>query len=415
MAESIRILHVFGTLGRGGAESRIIDLYRHMDRTRVQFDFVVHYEADETKNRCPTSEELMLVRQPDFFDDAVRELNGHIYAVPRFKGFNIMEYKKAWKRLLFEHAGTWKMIQGHMTSTASIYLPIAKAAGIPVTIAHARSAGTDPGWKGMVTRFIRRPLQEKGACDQSFACTVEAGIAVFGEEKVLNREVVILPNAIEVERFSFDLEARNRIRLAYGVTEEALIGHVGRFHYAKNHEYLLRVFAQLKTHTDLPCKLMCVGQGGALQERMKALSQELRIAQDVIFTGDKSDIEAFYSAFDCFCFPSRYEGLPGAVIEAQAAGLPCLVSDAVTKDVDVTALVKRGRIQDTPEHWAEMILSDLALMSDEDGVTVKPKHLADKRAAYSARARNELTKAGFDVRAQALKMMEFYESGHFGS
>ena len=413
MADCIRILHVFGTLGRGGAESRIIDLYRHMDRARVQFDFVVHYEADETGNRCPTSEELLAVRQPDFFDAAVQELGGRIYAVPRFKGFNLMEYRRAWKRLLEEHAGTWKMIQGHMTSTAAIYLPIAKAAGIPVTIAHARSAGTDPGLKGMMTRFIRRPLQEDKACDYAFACTREAGVAVFGEARVSKKDVVILPNAIEVDRFAFDEAARTRIRAEYGITEEALIGHVGRFHYAKNHAYLLRVFAQIKTHAEIPCKLMCVGKGGALQEKMKTLADELQIAQDVIFTGDQSDIGAFYSAFDCFCFPSRYEGLPGAVIEAQASGLPCLVSDAVTRDVDVTALVKRAGILEAPEHWAEMILSDLALMSDEDGITVKPMRLADKRAAYSSRARKELQAAGFDVNAQAVKMMEFYESGHF--
>lgn len=415
MADCIRILHVFGTLGRGGAESRIIDLYRHMDRTRVQFDFVVHYEADETGNRCPTSEELLKVRQPDFFDAAVTELGGEIYAVPRFKGVNLVDYRKAWKRLLEEHAGTWKMIQGHMTSTASIYLPIAKACGIPFTIAHARSAGTDPGLKGMMTRLIRRPLQTAGTCDVSLACTREAGVAVFGEKRVSDGEVMILPNAIEVDRFVYDEEARARIRTMYDIGDAFVIGHVGRFHYAKNHEYLLQVFARVKTLTEQPCKLMLVGKGGALLERMKELAQELKIAQDVIFAGEQDDIAAFDSAFDCFCFPSRYEGLPGAVIEAQASGLPCLVSDTVTRDVDATALVKRCGIGEPPEHWAEIIVSDLALMTDEDGITIKTEHLSDKRVAYSARAREELRAAGFDVRVQAIRMMEFYESGHFGS
>ncbi|MBQ9512601.1 MAG: glycosyltransferase family 1 protein, partial [Lachnospiraceae bacterium] len=141
MTDCIRVLHVFGTLGHGGAESRIIDLYRHMDRDRVQFDFVVHYEAEETGKNCPSSQELLSIRHADYFDEQVRALGGNIYAVPRFKGLNLADYQKAWGNLFEENKNTWHAVQGHMTSTAAIYLPIAKKAGIPLTVAHARSAG----------------------------------------------------------------------------------------------------------------------------------------------------------------------------------------------------------------------------------------------------------------------------------
>lgn len=412
MTDCIRVLHVFGTLGHGGAESRIIDLYRHMDRDRVQFDFVVHYEAEETGKKCPSSQELLAVRHADYFDEQVKALGGNIYAVPRFKGLNLADYQKAWGNLFEENKNTWHAVQGHMTSTAAIYLPIAKKAGIPLTVAHARSAGTDPGWKGMVTKVIRSPLQKDGACDVSLACTREAGEAVFGARRVREGKVRIVPNAIEVDAFTFDEKDRKEVRAQYAVEDCVVLGHVGRFHYAKNHAYLLHVFYELKHVTTLPVKLLLAGEG-SLMERAKDEARVLGIENDVIFAGDQHDIKRFYSAFDYFVFPSRYEGLPGTVIEAQAAGLPCLVSDTVTRDVDVTTLVRHKSIGEDAALWAGAILEDLAIRTDETGEHIKMEAIAAYRAEESVRARAKLKEAGFDVATQAQMMMKFYESGRF--
>ena len=137
MGEAVRVLHVLGNTNLGGAESRIMDLYRHIDRNRVQFDFLVH-----------SGEE-------GFYEKEIRELGGRIFRVPRFRIYNYFSYRKA-LREFFQAHHEFALVQGHMTSTAAIYLPIAKKAGVKKTAAHARSAGVDKGLKGTVTRFLRR-------------------------------------------------------------------------------------------------------------------------------------------------------------------------------------------------------------------------------------------------------------------
>ncbi len=371
----IRILHVLGGLGLGGAECRIIDLYRNMDRDKIQFDFLVHYSPERTGKKSPTSDELMAVREPDYFDNIVKQLGGHIYCLPKFVGTNSRDYKAAVKRFFNEHQHEWKAIQGHMTSTSSIYLPIARKAGIPIIIAHARSAGVDNGIKGWATRVLRAPLQKEGITDYNFACSKEAGISVFGDKLVNAGKVKIIPNAIDIKRFAYNEETRNRLRKELGVSNAIVIGHVGSFRYAKNHEFLLRVFAQVCTLLDnddlnqysmlhgMRIRLLMLGTG-QLMDDIKALADKLHIYDRCIFAGNKSNAWEYYQAMDYFCFPSRYEGLPGSVIEAQAAGLQCLVSDAVTSEVNVTELVSMRSINSEPRDWARKIIDDLLLHED---------------------------------------------------
>ena len=177
MSEPIRILHVLGGVGLGGAESRIMDIYRYIDKDRVQFDFLVH----QTKK--------------GYYEEEIESLGGRIYRVPRFKLYNILTYRKALREFFsanrrFANSNHgFEVVHGHMTSTASIYLPIAKKCGVPVTIAHARSAGVDKGVKGVITRLLRRPLRKK--CDNMFACSMLAAKAVFGEKNAKNGRVII--------------------------------------------------------------------------------------------------------------------------------------------------------------------------------------------------------------------------------
>ena len=371
----IRVLHVLGVLGLGGAECRIIDLYRNMDRDKIQFDFLVHYSPEKTGKKSPTSDELMAVREPDYFDNSVYKLGGRIFCLPRFNGKNIVEYKAAIKRFFAEHPNEWKVVQGHMTSTAAIYLPIAKKAGIPVVVAHARSAGVDNGIKGMATKLLRAPLQKGNITDYNFACSREAGYAVFGKDLMDEGRVRIIPNAVNLKHFAYDPEKRERIREELGVSNALVIGHVGSFRYAKNHEFLLEVFAQVCRFLDnddlnqysmlhgMRIKLLMLGSG-TLMEDMKKLAVKLHIADRCIFAGNKSNASDYYQAMDYFCFPSRYEGLPGSVVEAQAAGLQCLVSDAITPEVNVTELVSMMSIKSEPRDWARKIIDDLMLRED---------------------------------------------------
>ena len=164
MKEPMRVLHVLGGVGLGGAESRIMDLYRCIDREKLQFDFLVHQSG------------------PGYYEEEIQELGGRIYRVPRFRLYNILTYRKALRAFFKEHHA-FRAVHGHMTSTAAVYLPIAKKCGIPVTIAHARSAGVDKGMKGIVTRLLRIPLRKK--CDYMFACSGLAAEAVFGKKNAL--------------------------------------------------------------------------------------------------------------------------------------------------------------------------------------------------------------------------------------
>lgn len=369
MNQPIRILHVFGGMNLGGAESRIMDLYRHIDRGHVQFDFLVH------------------TAQEGYFDKEIKELGGRIYRVPRFRLYNYFAYRKACKKF-FEKNHDFKAIQGHMTSTAGIYLPLAKKAGIPITIAHARSAGVDKGAKGIVTRWLRRNLDKKA--DYLFTCSRLAGISVFGKKAVENSRTVFIPNAINCSAFVYDEGKRQYMRKVLGLEGKYVIGHVGRFHYAKNHEYLIRIFAKLSEKGKKDYRLLLVGEGEGMADAKK-LTKALQIEDKVIFAGNKANVYDYYQAMDYFVYPSRYEGLPGTVVEAQTAGLRCLMSDTICEEVAVTELVTTMSIEENPDVWADFILQT------ED--YERSSHL------------EEMQQAGFDVNSQSGVMLNFYESG----
>ena len=367
----IRVLHVLGTTNLGGAESRIMELYRCIDRSKVQFDFLVH-----------TTEE-------GHYSKEIRELGGHIYSVPRFKVVNLVEYKKSIRQFFKEHQ-EFVAVQGHMTSTASIYLPIAKKENPSiVTIAHARSAGVDKGAKGYVTKLLRSSLKHK--TDYCFTCSKEAGIAVFGKKWVNKSKVWTIPNAIDANRFQYNETVRNEVRTELGIQDKFVIGHVGRFGFMKNHTYLIDIFAELcKKREDMALVLIGKGEEEAnIHEKLKTLGLE----DKVLFLGNRFDVERYYQAFDYFVFPSTFEGLPGSVAEAQAAGLYCLISDRITREVALTDLVSYRSIEEEPRLWAEEILKN-----------------ADK-ALVRKDMREVIANKGFDVNTQAARMEKFYRTG----
>ncbi len=380
MKEPIRVLHVLGGLSLGGAESRIMDLYRCMDREKVQFDFLVHQKAAGE-------------RIPEFYDGEVEELGGKVYFLPKFKGYNYFSYRKAVREFFAQHHN-FRLVQGHMTSTAAIYLPEAGKAGIPIKAAHARSAGVDKGMKGIVTRLLRIPLL--GMADYCFACSREAGKSVFGNKWENSPKALVLPNAIDAQRFIYKQEVRDRIRKKTGIEDCFVLGHVGRFHYAKNHEFLLEIFAAVRNGLKEKGKkaaLMLLGEGPGMDTAKKKAAL-LGIEEDVFFMGNRKEVWDYYQAMDYFVFPSRFEGLPGTVVEAQAAGLKCIISDKITPEVGFTELVAYKDIALPAEDWAKQIMNDC---------------LYERKNMCQA-----VESAGFDVREQARRMESFYLSGKIG-
>ena len=366
MAEPVRILHVLGGLSIGGAESRIMDLYRNVDRERIQFDFLIHTDKEQ------------------HFEEEIRKLGGKIYRVPRFKVYNWFSYRKALKQF-FSHHKEFRAVHGHMTSTASIYLPIAKKAGIPITIAHARSAGVDPGLKGIATRMLRHSLKKKA--DYCLACSREAGEAVFGKRWMELGKVEIIPNAIETDKFQYDPQVRKRMRKELNVTDNLVIGHVGSFRTPKNHRFLIQICAAI--YADNPnARLILLGEGPLMQE-VREQVKEAGLPDAVRFMGNRTNVSEYYQAFDLLIFPSIYEGLPGTVVEAQTSGCKCLISDTITEEVDVTELIERCSLKQSAEKWKEKALQ------------IYPYERSSHVEAVS--------KAGFSVKEQIRKYEELYE------
>lgn len=374
------VLQVLGGLNMGGAESRIMDITRNLGETQISYDFLLH--NNNTDN--------------DYYEKEAKELGCKIYRVPRFKFYNIFSYKKAMKDFFSKHPEI-DIVQGHITSSASIYLPIAKKCGVKATIAHARSAGVDKGIKGILTRILRKNLYKK--TDYMWTCSREAAISVFGKNNA--NKSIFIPNAINVNKFILadkhselngePLEKRkNAIVEEYDLNDKFVVGHIGRFHYAKNHEFLVDIFCDIKKKKD-NAVLLLVGDGETMP-MVKNKIKELGLETSVIFAGARKDVAAYYHSFDILVFPSRYEGLPGTIVESQAAGIPALCSDSITKDMAVTDYVEYLSLNESPEKWADKAIE---LFNRKDKLVQKPELV--------------LKEKGFDISSQVKMLEEKYK------
>lgn len=396
MSETIRVLHVLGGVGLGGAESRIMDLYRQMDRSEIQFDFLIHSNAVNYMHSHAVNHkhdgfaeavgDNLPGRKPEFYDEEIHRLGGHIYVLPKFKAYNYFTYRRAVKSFFARHR-EFQVVQGHMTSTAGIYLPVAHKYGVPITVAHSRNAGVEKGPKGAATKFFRRNLIQKA--DYCFACSRLAGEDVFGRDAMRQGKVKIIHNAVDVDRFTYDPRKREKVREELGLGEELTLGHVGRFNYQKNHPYLIDIFAALcEKRTDVV--LLLLGEGPD-QEGIREKCRMLGIDSKVRFLGNQKHPEDYYQAMDFFLLPSFFEGLPGVLVEAQAAGLKCLVSDTVTREAQATELVTYLSIECPAGEWAGRILAEAGYKRQDTCQTMR--------------------NAGFDVKTQAEGYRLFYQKG----
>ena len=334
MSKPIRVLQVFHGMDCGGAENMIMNLYRNIDRSKVQFDFLVH-----TKKKC-------------FFDDEIKNLGGRIFFVPYYNIKNTVAYKKALRHLYESHPEI-KIVHGHLGSCAHIYLNIAKEHGC-YTIAHSHNTlPTDRSIKNVLYRLFT--LRTRKVADYFFACGKQAGLDRFGEKIVSSDRFQVLNNAIDTQKYIYNPEIRQKMRAELGLEEAFVVGHIGRFNYQKNHEFLIDIFdAVLKKEPK--ARLLLVGDGDLRPEIENKISR-LGIKDKVIMTGVRKDVPDLLQAMDCFVFPSHYEGLPVTVIEAQAASLPCVISDRITSEVNVSNRVKYLSIDSDAESWVKTVVN----------------------------------------------------------
>lgn len=302
-----RVLHVVSILDRGGMENYIMNIYRHIDREKIQFDFLVHH-----------------MRRGQL-EDEIENLGGTIYHASVLDDFNICQYKKYLKSIYAN--GQYQIVHGHLGSTAYWYLGEAERSGIPWRILHSHCASHTKSLKGYAkwAMFQFSPIH----ANVRLACSEEAGKYLFKKstfEKALN--------GIDVDHFLYSDIVRRNVRSKLGIQNNFVVGHVGRFTSEKNHSFIIQVFKKLKE--SIPNALLLLIGDGQLKEKIEQKVVALGIQNSVLMMGIQFDCSPFYQAMDAFILPSIYEGLPLSGIEAQCAALPCLFSDNVSKEVQIS-------------------------------------------------------------------------------
>lgn len=366
MVEPVRVIQVVTQMNRAGLECRLMDIYRKIDRNRVQFDF---YTCSKNKG---------------FFDEEIVSMGGRIYYNDPLSTLTIYRISSIFKNFFVNHP-EYKIAHCHLNQWCGWVLKGAYEANINVRIAHSRTALQTSTLKNIIKNFIKISVNKYAT--HLFAVSNEAGEWLYGKSAIKEGKVDIWPNAIDCSKYIFNENIRRRIRAELDLGDAYTIIHVGNLRPEKNHSFLLRVFAEIKKQ-EPNSKLVLVGNVSPDSEYHK-LATQLDISKHVLFLGSRSDVPELLQAGDVFVFPSFYEGFPGAVLEAQAAGLPCIISDSITSEVCVTPLVKQMSLGLPTEVWAAEILKQQYTLRED---------------MYSP-----LVKAGYDIDALAKKMTEFYE------
>ncbi len=353
MSEPIRVLHIVGAMYPGGLENFIMNLYEKMDRNKIQFDFVVH------------------MRKQNDYVETIKEMGGRVYELPRLTKKPIANLFNLYRIVKNNH---YRIVIRH-TSNALVapQLMAARIAGA-YTICHSHNE-TDP----------QKTLHKMGkllmgiASKENFACSQRAAKWMFG-----NKTCRVIHNAIHIKRFTYQFEAADKIRREFHLKEGHVYGNVANFIASKNHYYLLAIYKEL-SKLDPDARFFCLGDG-SLRAEIEAERKRLGLEDKVILTGIRKDAQDFLSCFDVLIFPSKFEGLPLTLIEAQAAGLPCLISDTITSDVIVTSgLVETASIEAKPRVWAQKAFQMVSALHTE------PER-EKRKCQYTS-----IAKAGYDM------------------
>lgn len=371
MKYPIRVLHVVGRMDRGGIETLIMNIYRNIDRNKVQFDFLCHYGKEAEYN------------------EEIRALGGNIFEMTPIKSEEKVYYSKIsnyiadLKKFFQEH--DYSIVHGHMTNTASIYMPIAKKNGTKTLIAHSHLSKSKKGFLGLITDFLQIPIGV--IATDYFACSQNAARWLFSKNTIKNNNVKILKNAVDTNKFKYSNEIRATLRKKYKLEKDLVIGHVGRFYHEKNHSFLIDVFNLFQKENE-NAKLLLVGEG-PLKQTIENKVKKLGLENKVLFMGSRSDVESILQAIDVFVMPSLFEGFPVVTVEAQASGLPCVFSTEITKETNLTKRVSYVSLNDSLESWT---------------LKIKQAFENNKRIDTS----NQIIDQGFDIVENTRWLQKFY-------
>jgi glycosyltransferase involved in cell wall biosynthesis len=356
-------------MNRGGAEAMLMNYYRNIDRSRVQFDFLL-----TEQNRCQFEEEIEL-------------LGGRVYRVPLLRWSNPLPYINGVKRFLGEHP-EYRIVHSHTSSKSVVPLWIAKKCGVPVRIAHSHNNKSESGVSGRVRDLLKIPL--KYVATDFFACGEEAAKWLYGQRMWNAGEVIILANAIPVDVFRYDRKQREDIRSELGIQLNSFVfGMVARFSVQKNHMFAVDLIKTLKTNGN-DVTLLLVGDG-ELKNHILQSVEDLGIGDRVVMTGVVSDVQHYLQAMDVVLMPSFNEGLPVSLIEAQVNGLSVVASTGVPHEVDIT-----GNVTFLPldiSKWADCLTSMISKGIERD-----------------AKAADTVQAAGYDIKTASKWLEDWYVS-----
>ncbi|MDO4963630.1 MAG: glycosyltransferase [bacterium] len=364
MGKPIRILQVFGKLNRGGAEAMIMNIYRNINRDKIQFDFVVHGNIVGD------------------YEEEIKQLGGKIYRVPDYKVYNHIKYVKAWNSF-FKNNSQYRVIHSHIRSTASIILKIAKKYNLK-TICHSHNTSNGRGIKSVIKKVLQSRISKYS--DYMFACSKESAIWLYGKENANSNNCFIINNAIDSRKYIYDESIRNKKRKELKIEDKIVIGQVGRLNSMKNHLFSFNVLKEcLKKNNKYV--LLVVGDGN-LKNDLKLKTKKLGIEENIIFLGVRSDVNELLQAMDVFIMPSLYEGLPVALVEAQAASLPCLISTNILSGILIDELIEQKKLSDNISGWSNWI------------VNLKKENRIDRS--------NQIKKLNFDINTNIRWLENFY-------
>lgn len=364
--EPIRVAQIVGKWLGGGVEAVVMNYYRNIDRSKVQFDFI----CDEDSSNIPYQE--------------IQALGGNIFLIPPYQ--KVVQYNRELKKILKQQ--NYKIVHSHINTLSVFPLLAAKSVGVPIRIAHSHSTTNKKEKKKNLVKQFLRPFSKVLATDY-FCCSELAGRWLFGNSTYDQGKVYLLNNAIEESKFKYDAAIRKNKRQELGIKDEntLVIGHIGRFVTQKNHEFLLDVFHEIQKSNENTV-LLLAGQG-PLENKMKEKVASLDMTHLVKFLGQREDAAALYQAFDVFVLPSLYEGLPVVGVEAQAAGLLCVLSEEMTKETKILEETVFVSLHTSPKDWANQIL------------TLYQQH---KRVDTT----REIEQKGFSIKKEAEKLVNQY-------
>lgn len=367
----IRVMQVVGRMMGGGVEAMVMNYYRHIDRSKVQFDFVI--QSDSTV--VPREE--------------IESLGGRIFVVPPYS--NPFAYMKACRQLFEEQNPV--IVHSHMNTISVFTLRAAKQAGVPVRIAHSHSTANPKERAKTLVKNMLRPFSRVYPTHLA-ACSKTAARWLFGQRVVDNNDVYYINNAIDLTKYIYNVTARQQLRQIIGAKESTVvIGQVGRLCFQKNQRFTLDVFAEFHAH--YPTSLLVFLGDGEDKEKLQSYARGKHIEEYVKFLGIHNDVSRWYSAFDILMFPSTYEGLGMVAIESQAAGLPILASSEVPNEVDlIPELIKHLPLRESTNRWVQTIL-DLNISKYEEN-----------RVSHS----RVLMNSGYEIQKESLNLLKWYEN-----